>query len=231
MDNGISLLISSLVGGYSTVNCAYNFATNAIFPEGKVSLMSFKDACSLYTTCLTLDLPIDSFLMMSQDQNGQLFNIYRQKILTYDTNFFALEKETRNYSFFCKVQLEYNTNYSKYFSQDLSSFPQKRTISPDCLSYHQRQHILKSGRNYTKSPRLVSACHPAIVYQHLESIFFEAVYLGATVVEVFEIIRSRSTPVFRDYISKLNQKRGQEKSPIHARTIKSLSNCLTGLID
>ena len=67
--------------------------------------------------------------------------------------------------------------------------------------------------------------------QHLENIFFEVIYFGAKVVEVFEMIRSRSQPIFRDYISKLNQKRGQEKSPIHARTLKSLSNCLTGLID
>ena len=145
--------------------------------------------------------------------------------MAYDTNFFATQQELHNYSFFCKVALHFDANYSKFYSQDLASFPQKEVVDSKDLSYYQRQHLPKY---VCKTSRLVSACKNRVVYTHLESLIFEVIYFGAKIVDVQEIIRSKAFPIFRKYILDLNTKRSTEKSAIHGRLLKSLSNSLAG---
>ena len=163
--------------------------------------------------------------MLTPKRNSGLFNLYKNHLLVYDTNFFATQQELHNHSFFCKVVLQFDANYSKFYSQDLASFPQKEVVDPKSLSYYQRKNL---ANHVCKTSRLVSACKNRIVYAHLESLLFEAIYFGAKIVDVYQIIRSKAFPIFRKYILDLNTKRSTEKSAIHGRLLKSLSNSLAG---
>ena len=212
-----------------TVNCLYNSATNGLVRDGLVSQMCFMDAVSLYSSILTVSHPFCDYLLMDSTNHPFLFNYYTEKILNYDSSFFANEKRLRNFLFFATVHVTYNPHSAKWTTSDLSAFPSCRSIHPSEISLIQKQWFKASGKKVPQNTRLISSCQPNTISQHLELLFFECLFLGASITRVETIIRSRGFPIFKTYIDGLNKKRQSEESTVHGKIIKSLSNCLAGM--
>ena len=219
----------SLQGGYSTVNCLYNITTNGCLENEASSQMTFFDGVSLYSSILSLAHPYSSYMMLDLEHNTYLFRLYEERILNYDTSFFAQEKKFRNFLFFATVHVNYCPDVAKWTTVDYSSFPVTRNVAPNELSLLQRKWLLSSKRNSaTQSGRLVSSCHPKVISQHLELLFYECLFLGCSIIKVDKIIRAKGFPIFKNYIDNLNKQRQAENSVVHSKILKALSNCLAG---
>ena len=190
--------------------------------------MNFLDGVSLYSSILTVSHPFSDFLLMDSTNYPFLFDYYTKKIINYDSAFFANEKRLKNFLFFATVHVTYNPQLAKWTTSDLSAFPSCRSIHPSEISLVQKQWFKASGKKVPQNTRLVSSCQPSTISQHLELLFFECLFLGASITRVEKIVRAKGFPIFKSYIDGLNKKRQSEESAVHSKIIKSLSNCLAG---
>ena len=192
------------------------------------SKLTFYDACSLYSNILCMELPVDDFQIMDTRRNPRLFNFYCRKIFDHDTQFFAEQKVYFNYAFFCVVEQDFDIPASVYTTLDVSAFPQRRQIDPSEISFYQRQSFHKQGKKVPKNTRLVSSCQRGIVGEWLDNIFLMSTLQGGFLRKIVKIVRCRAFPIFRPYIVKLNEARGNEPSNVQGRILKGLSNTLAG---
>ena len=222
------LSFKGILGGYSTVNCLYNSATNGLLKDKKVSQMTFFDAISLYSSILSISHPFCDFMMLDSTNHPSLFAYYAEKIMNYDSSFFVDQKKVNNHLFFATVRVTYSPQMAKWGCLDLSAFPTCRTVESSEISGLQREWFKASGKKVPTNTRLVSSCRPNTISQHIELLFFECLFLGCSITRVERIVRSRGHPVFKTYIDDLNRQRQSEESSVHGRIIKALSNTLCG---
>ena len=183
---------------------------------------------SLYSSCLTMNLPFSQFRVFDQERNPNEFQLFASKLSSYDTNFFKEQHQCKNYQFFAILDIEYDLQSAKFFTIDFSAFPRKTKVQPDQLSLSQRNIFEAKKMSVSQNPRLVSSCQPSTISEFVENIFFAAHFLGLKIVSVRKIVRFKSYHIFRDYITTLNEARAKESSKISNQVFKSLSNCLAG---
>lgn len=228
-----------LRGGYAFVNanlCEFRHLeteqTNSVPPEF-IKQVSFEDLNGLYSSLLRQRIIIGHYLLYSKRHNRKDFDMLSQRLLDMDIDFFANQMLENNFVYFFVVVLSYDDDalFAKQ-NIDLSFFPFYESVSLDQLSTHQRERAGRLKRDpASEGAKLVSYLKRDLrTADFVENIIYQMAIHHASVGRIIKIVRAKAYPVFNPWISRLEEEKRHNVSPILNRLWKSFGNNVCGKV-
>ena len=228
---------AGLRGGYAFVNANYcEFRhlevnqTNSV-PRNMIKQVSFEDVNSLYASLLKQAISIGNYVFYSRRHNKRQFDMISQRLLAMDVEFFTKELRQRNHLYFFVVIMSFDED-ALFAPQnvDLSFFPFYDKISLDMLSPHQRIRAERLKRDPSKeSFQLVSYLKKDLkTSDFADNLVYMQAFHNATIKQVIKIVRSTAFPVFRNWLSRLEEEKRRNISPILNKAYKQFGNNICG---
>ena len=228
-----------LRGGYAFVNanfCEFRHLeveqTNSV-PYHFLKQISFEDINGLYASLLRQRIPIGDYLVYCKKRNRRHFDMLTQRLLNMDIKFFSEELHKNNHLYFFVVVLSYD-NDALFAKQniDLSLFPFYENVSLDQLSNQQRVRAARLKRNPQKeSPQLVSYLKKDLeTSDYAENIIYLCAFHNIFIKKIVKIVRCTAFPVFDQWLSRLEEEKRYNVSPILNRLWKSFGNNICGKV-
>ena len=240
VDERFALLYNKgLTGGYSFTSSNYcNFTnldtnTHTQSPlDETLRLGVLFDINSLYPSSISLQNPIDSFVMLSETENREEFDLVSKQLISGNLDFFYDELFENNTIYFCEVETGFEKNADLSFVNfELSSFPFYEKVSLNMLSQDQRMRAKLLNRNPEKEEkRLVSFLKKNNrIAQYAENLIYSRNFHDIAITRVYNIIKSYAGLVFRPWITKLEKEKNRNVSKVFNKIIKNLSNSIPGV--
>ena len=188
---------------------------------------------SLYASLLRQRVAIGDYVLYSKRHNRNGFNTLSQRLVNMDIDFFSKQMHEKNYLYYFVVILSFDDDalFAKQ-NIDLSLFPFYESVPLDKLSSHQRARAARLKRNpQTEAPQLVSYLKKDLkTSDYSESLIYLMAIHNITIKKVVKIVRSTAFPVFDQWLSRLEEEKRHNVSPILNRLWKSFGNNVCGKV-
>ena len=155
-----------------------------------------------------------------------------QALTQGDLDFFYHEAFENNIIYFCEVELSYREQAkTSFLNMDFSALPFKHNATAQEMTKEQVQWAKAANLNPCRenSSRLMSFLKKKnTVSTWAECILYQTCIHDLTITNIFKIVKCDSARIFNKWITKLQNQKNFNPSPLLLKIIKSLSNCLPG---
>ena len=172
-----------------------------------------------------------NFIILSSTQNQEEFSIVKSHLKEADIDYFYDQLIDNNTIYFCEVKMGYDEGAENDpINFDLSSFPFYEAVNLENLSPEQREMAKELKRNSGKeSKKLVSYLkQDNVICEYAENIIYSIGIHSQKLLETYRIVRCKAAPIFRPWITHLQEIRTQSPSTLLGKCLKGLCNSLTG---
>ena len=138
---------------------------------------------------------------------------------------------TNGVIYYCEVELSYREEAATSFlNVDFSALPFKHNATFSQLTKEQWQWAKAINRNpYRENAKLMSFLkHNNVVSTWAECILYQTCIHYLTITNIFKIVKCSSARIFNKWVTKLQNQKNFNPSPLLLRIIKGLSNSLPG---
>ena len=154
-----------------------------------------------------------------------------QALYQGDINFFFHETFERGVIYYCEVELSFRDEAAvSFLNIDFSSLPFKHNAAFSQLTREQCQWAKATNRKpHLESARLMSFLkRNNKVSTWAECILYQTCIHDLTITNIFKIVKCDSARIFNKWITKLQNQKNFNPSPLLLKVIKGLSNSLPG---
>ena len=228
------LFNKSLLGGFSISASNYAFFTGFNVKDNlennEQRQCIYSDANSLYPTILST-FHSTSYTLCTPTRQVTEFEIVSQALKNGDIDFFYHQAFENKIIFYCEVELSFHDEaVLSFLNVDFSSLPFKHCATFNQLTKEQYHWAKAAKRNPQKeNPKLMSFLKKKnIVATWAECILYQTCIHDLKITNVFKIVKCNSARIFNKWITRLQNQKNFNPSPLLLRVIKNLSNSLPG---